>query len=73
VPKNGSLWTKSYEQDGQTKIKYQGTIELDGIKFYMDLYPKSSDNPKAPKFDVYLKPVQKLQDEPSMEMDDIAF
>jgi hypothetical protein len=58
MPKIGSLWTKSFDKDGEIQIKHSGTVEIDGAKFYLDVYPKRSENPKAPAFDVYLKPVK---------------
>lgn len=56
MPKIGSVWEKFYEdKDGNAKERHSGVVTIDGLEFYLDLYPKSSTNPKSPSFDVYLK------------------
>jgi hypothetical protein len=51
-----SLWEKQLE-DG---IKYSPgkPVEIAGVKYWLDVYPKNSSTPNAPAFDVYLKPAE---------------
>lgn len=56
MPKVGAVWVKTTQDGG---IKHTGKIEIEGQKYWLDLYPKQSNgNPKAPSFDVYMKPMK---------------
>ena len=57
MPKATSLWAKTFiNKEGGSETRHSGQLEIEGKKYYIDMYPAYSDNPKAPSFNVYLKP-----------------